>query len=345
MRNYARRLTSVTAAVLAALALGTVPATADTGTGPSCQDEFVPVSLAAGAPATYVAYGRLCLPANTTTPDTVQVLVAGITYDHTYWDLPGANSYTAAAANAGFATFAVDRIGTGRSSHPLGALVDITSNTFVVHEVIQALRSGLPGAPSFGRVVLVGHSYGSWVAWFESSQYRDVDGVILSGISHYVNLTAPLRLLPRLYPADLDPAFQGAGLDPTYETTEPGQRQAMFDDPGVVASALVAFDEAHKQTVTAAEIAEFPLVITLPLDIRAPVLLANGSQDPLFCGLGGADCSSAQGLIDTEGPRLGAQVPAIQAYILAGAGHDLNYAPNAPDWFAAAQRWIGTKVG
>lgn len=340
----ARRLASVAAAALAALAIVGTPATADGTAGQSCQDELVPVSLAAGEPATYVAYGRLCVPAGAT-PDTVQVLVAGITYDHTYWDLPGANNYTAAANAAGFATFAVDRIGTGRSSHPLGALVDIGSNTFVVHEVIQALRAGLAGEPRFGRVVLVGHSYGSWVSWYETSTYDDVDGVILSGISHYINLTAPVRLLPRLYPAFLDPAFQGDGLDPSYETTEPGQRQVMFDDPGPVDPALVAFDEAHKQTVTLTEVAEFPLIITHPLDIRVPVLLANGSADPLFCGLGGADCSSAQGLIDTEGPRLGARVPSIQAYILPGAGHDLNYAENAPAWFAAAQQWTGSAVG
>lgn len=339
-----RRFTSVTVAFLATLALGATPATADGQQAPACHDEFVPVALAAGEPLDYQVYGRLCLPPGPP-PDTVQLLVPGITYDHTYWDLPGANSYTAAAIGAGFATFAMDRIGTGLSSHPFGALVTIDSNAFAVHQVITALRSGLDGSPPFRRLVLVGHSYGSWTAWYETSDYHDVDGVVLSGISHYINLTAPARLLPRLYPAFLDPAFQGAALDPSYLTTLPDQRYSMFDDPGPVDPALIAFDEAHKQTVTVGEIDEFPLILVHPLDIEAPVLLTNGSDDPLFCGLGGADCSTAQGLIDSERDRLGAHVPSIDAYILAGAGHDLNYAVNASDWFAAAQRWVGTVVG
>lgn len=344
MRDRVRRLTSVAVAFLTTLAVGVLPATAAGQSAPACQDVYLPVSLAGDEPATYDVYGQLCLPAGAT-PDTVQLLLPGMTYDHTYWDLPGANSYTAAALGAGFATFALDRIGTGRSSHPLGTLVTVDSNAYVAHEVVQALRAGAGGGPGFSRVVLVGHSYGSWVSWFEASFYHDVDDVILSGISHYINLTAPTRLLTRLYPAALDPAFQGQGLDPTYLTSLPGQRYTMFDDPGPVDPALVAFDEAHKQTVTAGEIDDFPLILAQPLDIRVPVLLANGEDDQLFCGAGGADCGTPQGLIASEGDRLGPDVPSIAAYILPGAGHDLNYAVNAPDWFAAAQNWVGAVRG
>ena len=340
MRDRVRRLMSVAVAFLATVAVSARPATAAEPSAPACQDVYLPVSLASGEPVSDYVYGQLCRPAGAT-PDVVQLLLPGMTYDHTYWDLAGANSYTAAALGAGFATFALDRIGTGRSSHPLGALVTIDSNAYVAHEVVQALRSGAGGEPGFSRVVLVGHSYGSWVSWYEASFYHDVADVILSGISHYINLTAPTRLLPRLYPAALDPAFQGQGLDPSYLTSLPGQRYTMFDDPGPVDPALVAFDETHKQTVTAGEIADFPLILAQPLDIRVPVLLANGSDDQLFCGLGGADCTTPQGLIASEQNRLGPDVPSIDAYILPGAGHNLNYAVNAPDWFAAAQHWVG----
>jgi hypothetical protein len=33
-------------------------------------------------------------------------------------------------------------------------------------------------------------------------------------------------------------------------------------------------------------------------------------------------------------------VPRVDAYVLAGAGHDLNQVPNAGDYFAATQAWI-----
>jgi pimeloyl-ACP methyl ester carboxylesterase len=42
--------------------------------------------------------------------------------------------------------------------------------------VIQAIRDGritAPGGHPFAKIVYVGHSYGSWVGWYEVSQYND----------------------------------------------------------------------------------------------------------------------------------------------------------------------------
>ncbi|AHH98139.1 alpha/beta hydrolase [Kutzneria viridogrisea] len=337
------RRTALIALTSLTLALTAVPAAH--AASASCREVDLPVSLTRGQAAGEHVHGRLCQPAGSH-PRTVQLLLPGLTYDHTYWDLPdredtGRYSYTRAATAAGAATFALDRIGTGASSHPTGLAVTVDSNAFVVHQVVAALRSGAVDPAGFGSVVLVGHSYGSWVSWYEASDYQDVDAVVLSGISHQINLTAPVRLLPNFYPAALDHAFTGRGLDPTYLTSQPGQRYMMFADPAPVDPALRAYDEAHKQTVTAGEIANFPLILVRPLDIRVPVLLVNGTEDRLFCGVpGGADCSSAQALTAAERPRLGGRVPSVDAFVLPGSGHDLNEAPNARDWFAVAQRWI-----
>lgn len=319
----------------------------------TCRDVTIPVAMSEGAPADRTVYGRWCIP--TGGARVVQLLLPGMTYDHTYWDLPDAGgrpySYTAVANQAGTATLALDRIGIGRSSHPLGLTVTIDVNAFIAHQVIQTLRSGLAGASGYRKVVLVGHSYGSWISWYESTNWHDADAVIFSGISHSVNATAPLRLLPRLVPAALDPGLsrqasdQGWALDATYLTSQPGQRQAMFHDPGPVDPALLAFDEAHKQTVTAGEIANFPLILAHPLDVRVPVLLANGTRDPLFCGLLAVDCSTAGSLVAAERPHLGPHVPSVDGFVLPGAGHNLNYAPNAQDFFTAAQTWITRHTG
>jgi hypothetical protein len=92
------------------------------GSGPG-----VPVGTALGRQQVLV---KLCLPTGKPTPATVQVLVHGITYDHRYWNIadpadPQGDRYSweAAAAKAGYATVAIDRIGAGASTHPPSTLV------------------------------------------------------------------------------------------------------------------------------------------------------------------------------------------------------------------------------
>ncbi|WP_395842690.1 alpha/beta hydrolase [Cystobacter fuscus] len=334
------------------------PGTPVLAAGRNCQDNLIAVALAPGLHKDQQVFTRLCLPEGPP-PATVQVLVHGITYTHLYWDFPDPTggtarySYVNAALEAGFATLAMDRIGGGASSRPLGALVTIESNAYVVHQVIQALRAGAvrgpTGAIGFEKVVLVGHSYGSFTAWYEATDYQDVDGVILSGVSHTFQPTAPLNVLLPLRPAFLDPAFFGQGYDPTYLTTVPSSRQITFYAPGKADPAVIALDERTKSTLTLTEFSLFPLVLARPLDIQVPVLLANGSRDTLFCGPtltpGGNLCADAQTLLALEAPRLGPRVPCAEAWVLPGAGHMLNTLLDAPQWFAVAQEWSTRLVG
>lgn len=95
------------------------------------------------------------------------------------------------ATAAGYAVLNLDRIGIGRSDHPPAAAITIESNAYVVHQIVQALRGGSLVVPSFGRVrtervALVGHSLGSLISMQEAATYDDVDGVVLTGISHTV---------------------------------------------------------------------------------------------------------------------------------------------------------------
>ena len=59
----------------------------------------------------------------------------------------------------------------------------------------------------------------------------------------------------------------------------------------------------------------------------------------------GADCSSADALLAGERPYYGPDVPSLRAYVLPDAGHDLNMAIDAPDYFTTVQRWIDQNVG
>ncbi|MQA14618.1 MAG: hypothetical protein GEV09_10720 [Pseudonocardiaceae bacterium] len=92
-----------------------------------------------------------------------------------------------------------------------------------------------------------------------------------------------MLLLPASYPAAADPEFAGRALDPGYLTSLPGTRYEQFDGPAQVDPAVLAYDEAHKSTVTATELANYPLILNRPLDVRVPVFLVAGKLDSLFC--------------------------------------------------------------
>jgi pimeloyl-ACP methyl ester carboxylesterase len=137
----------VTTAAAALLTVIALPATAAAAQTPVCRDVKVPVTLVPGTPADQTIYGQLCSPAGGPSK-VLQVLVHGVTYDHHYWDLPGFGgrySYVRYMAAAGYSTLAIDRIGSGRSSHPPGALITAVSNADVLHQAPEeSWRRGQP---------------------------------------------------------------------------------------------------------------------------------------------------------------------------------------------------------
>ncbi|HZO75444.1 MAG TPA: hypothetical protein VFB60_24790 [Ktedonobacteraceae bacterium] len=137
---------------------------------------------------------------------------------------------------------------------PSGLLtVAMSTNAYVVHEVVQALRCGSIGTQPFTQVLLVGHSLGSAISWIEASTYHDVNGVIISGLLHLVNATNVASVVTTLYAATLDPRFAADAFNLNYAgylTTKPRTRGQSFyylpnADPQVIAT-----DEATKETVT-----------------------------------------------------------------------------------------------
>lgn len=301
------------ALTLAALPAIASPAAATTIT---CTDSFLPVSLGPGQPADQQVFVELCLPASAT-PGTVQLLVHGCLYNHQYWNFPdpaggtGRYSYVAAALNTGYATLSFDMIGNGQSSHPPSIDVTVAAGVWVIHQIVQALRHGQINGPSgpvaFGKVIEVSWSFGTFFAWLEVSQYSDVDAAIFTGATHHIAFQFPfLSALLHLYPADLDPQFFGK-YDPGYQTTQPGARQGIFYQPGLFDPAVAAYDEAHKDLMTATELAAFPAALATPLNIRVPVLVALGGSDPLFCSPLATDCSSPAAMAAQEGTLLGAR--------------------------------------
>jgi pimeloyl-ACP methyl ester carboxylesterase len=316
---------------------------------PHCRETTVPVALAQGQAAQYTIFGELCLPpgANPHDVQTVHLAVHGATYSHLYnaWPLePGTYSYADALMKAGYAVFTFDRIGIGQSSHPAGASVTIDANAFVVHQLVQGLRSGSIGRTAFRRVVLVGHSLGSITSLAEASAYHDVDGVVLTGISHAVTSSAANAL--QFVQANQDPRFAGQNLDDDYMTTVPGTRGSAFYYLPVTDPRVLALDEATKETVTTAELNSFgpTLAPATSLAIHVPVLIVNGQFDQLVCGDGFAICVSGAALAAAEAPFFAPEA-CLQTVVTPRSGHDLNLEPSAPATYAAIRAWSDAYVG
>jgi pimeloyl-ACP methyl ester carboxylesterase len=330
------------------LAPAPVTALAAGSGGPTCRDYSVPVAIADGGPPEALLFGQLCY-VGTRMPNTIQLLVHGITTNHLYWDFPFDNdyySYVRAVTAAGYATFNVDRLGAGASSRPASPDVNISSGTTALHSLIQQLRSGAAVGHPFKRVLWVGHSFGSVLAWTEVSRYRDVDGVIVTGALHKSSPSfVQNALVSAAVPANLDPHFAGLGLDPGYLTTISGTRANLFYFAPTTDPRVVAVDEANKDTVTLAELAtglplfQGPPPSTSPSrQINVPVLDVIGQRDSVFCAADAVDCSSPDSVQRVEAPYYSAQAK-LRIVVVPATGHDLNLHLTAPLWYTVALAW------
>ena len=320
-----------------------------TAAQPVCHPVKLPVGISSLTPESYTVRGTLCTPGGTATPATVQVLVPGATYSDVYWDFPydpAKYSYERAMLGAGYATLNFDPLGFGISSHPLSALVSMQTQAYVVHQVIQAARNGIVGL-KFPHVIVVAHSMGTAVAWREAAAYHDEDGLIATGNSHRPSLVKVLEDSAMLYPAFLDPRFKRSHLDPGYLTTVPGKRGELFYNRADASPAVIAEDEATKDTITAAYLVTYSGE-DVDLDtsrIHVPVLTAVGQDDGLMCTSPGAgDCSTSSAYLRSEAPFYSPQ-SCLQAYVLPEAGHDIDLSLNNQLFFQVAERWANRWVG
>jgi pimeloyl-ACP methyl ester carboxylesterase len=312
----------------------------------SCSVHTLPVRIADPGPASQSMWGQLCYRGNHE-PGTVQLLVPGATYNHLYWNFPygdGYYSYVDAATAAGYATFDVDRIGEGSSSHPPSTELDLTAGAVALHDAITALRSGAVGGHAFSRVIAVGHSIGSFETWIEAARYHDVNAVIVTGALHALS-PGIAAVEGALYPAADDPKFAGSGLDSGYLTSLPGTRESIFYDPRTTNPAVVATDEANKDTVTVPELVSATSIIGLPPaqqpsdQITVPVLSVVGEDDALFCaGVTAYNCASAQSVRSFESPYYspGAHLKVV---VIPDTGHDLALSTTAPVTDAVMIGW------
>lgn len=349
MRIFAfRSLSRSAAGLLFALAIaGLVPGSAAAKEGGlRCEELSFDVNVAPGDPTVYNVFGVLCSRGSIHNK-TIQIALHGATYSHLYWDWPyqpETYSYVRRATAAGYAVLNLDRIGIGRSDHPASADVTIESNAFVVHQIVQALRGGNLIVHAFGRiradrVALVGHSLGSVISIQEAGTYGDVDGVVLTGVSHTIT-PALGDVLSSLYPASLDPRFAGRNIPDGYLTSLPGSRTVFYYLPSVD-PAVLALDEQTKETVTVDELNTAVPALGLSTSIHVPVLVVVGDFDGAFCN---PPTCSASGSLATE-PGFYPADACAEAVAIPNAGHDLNLHFQAPLTYDVVLDWMDRRVG
>jgi len=341
-------------AALLIIASAARPAHADNDDRVSCQRYAeIPVALASGQPAKYTVSGELCATEDERRAGTtVQLLIHGATYNHKYWDFGRFDgtrySYARDIAAHGFPAFALDEIGAGDSSHPPSEQLTTDAAAHVAHEIVQGLRSGFITGIPFGKVIIMGHSLGSVVVWEEAINYRDVDGVIVTGAAH--SITTKFLTSNALYPADKDPRFAHTGLDAGYLTTIPGTRTELYFVAPDFNPAILPVDEERKDLVAATELnTGLPIVTsTATLAIHVPVLTIVGGNDFTTCGPnpqgGNFDCSSGAIAATQEAPFYSRDAR-IHACIVPGSGHDVSLAVDHDLQVADAAAWSAAFVG
>jgi pimeloyl-ACP methyl ester carboxylesterase len=307
----------------------------------------LPVSPAGRPPGDWHVAGDLYLP--TGASSTVQVLLPGLTYDRRYWTLPGPYNYAEHMCRAGYAVLALDRIGTGDSSRPPSEQVNTDNHAHVLHQIVQALRSGRIGGTAFERVVTVGHSYGSGIAIVEAARHRDVDGVVVSGMLHATtHLYEEVRAFFHHASQDpvLGPKAPDGGWPEWYMTQRPGLRARMLEHAEAIEPALSEHNELIKSTATLGEGESLPLTYETELSraVKVPVLVVVGEHDALFSGEQVAFAAEAGQVHEFE-QSFYATEARLETRILPGAGHSLNLHRNAADWFEETRDWMDRRVG
>jgi pimeloyl-ACP methyl ester carboxylesterase len=336
------------AGLLCALALAMlVPASAGAEQGGlRCEEVTFDVTLTPSDATVYSVFGVLC-SRGSLEHKTVQITLHGATYSHLYWDFPfqpETYSYLRRATAAGYAVLNLDRIGIGQSDHPPAAEVTIGANAHVVHQIVQELRGGDRIVPAFGRiqadrVVLVGHSLGSVISIQEAATYGDVDGVVLTGVSHTVT-PALNDILTSLYPANLDPLFAGRNIPDGYLTSLPGLRGVFYYAPSAD-PLVIAIDDQTKETVTTAELDTAVAGLFQSGGVHVPAFVIVGDFDAAFCA---PPTCSASGSLAAEASFFPADA-CVETAAIAGAGHDLNLQFQAQEAYDAVLSWLDRRVG
>jgi pimeloyl-ACP methyl ester carboxylesterase len=254
------------------------------------------------------------------TSPTAILLMHGLSYTKEAWDFPG-YSVAQKLAAAGYATFAIDRLGYGESKLANGYNVTHEAYADMAHQIVGQLRR-----QGFQHVVLGGHSAGAGTTELEAGLYGDVDAIIPMGWHH-----RPSNQLGQdFFTGDYVRAAEG---NYEYFLGTPQHRAEMFytatADPAVVeADTKAAVDTPSGEIFS---IGKQPSRLVVG-NIKVPVFLQFGDSDRLF------EVQYAQ--MHAEEFR---SSPSVTVDIVKDAGHTFMLTKNGPAGIDHIVDWLRSR--
>lgn len=342
----------------------------------ACPSFMVPVAVPGVQDAQI--YGELCLPSGSV-PSTVMVLVHTTGANHNYWDPPSNNySFVRAANSAGYATFNLDRLGSGLSTKPANAsLVTVASLTDAVDQVVELLKAGGIGGIAFPKAIWVGSSYGAAYGWAEATRHPGrINGFVFTSIMHLTKDSFMLNeVLPNIaQPVGCDPNNPGDPGDPIFKrrnvacgyisTRLGAMEHVYFYGPGAVPGYVPQgqWDAMIRDVVPLPLLLEslavfggivgfpphfepMPVETDYARNVTVPSLIVVGDRDQIFCKRpgdpDGLQCDAGS-ILAYEAPYYGV-TPDV--YVPSGAGHAFTLHQSAPAAFQAILAWADARVG
>ncbi|KAK3328710.1 Alpha/Beta hydrolase protein [Apodospora peruviana] len=312
--------------------------------------------------STFTIRGTYCIPpSHIPAQDTLEILLHGITYNKTMWtgygfasnrdpSSPlGTNYYNwhHHANTRGYATLAIDRLGHGANPDrpdPL-SVVQPQIQVDLLQALLTSVRSSSCPAVNplhtiYGKVVLVGHSWGSYLSVGLAKQFPTsplVDALVLTGFSTTIN--ASVLTASEFVPAALQDPERFPGHAYGYATMARAAKRLTYYG-GEYDPAIPAFDFAYKDTVTAGEAGAFVAVLDggSAVGFSKPVLVVTGAEDKVLCKFRDVTCAeilnkSRKWFPDVKGD-------AYEYLSVAETGHDLTLHYSAPETFEQVHDWL-----
>ena len=204
------------------------------------------------------------------TSPTAILLMHGLSYTKEAWDFPG-YSYAQKLAEAGYAVFAIDRLGYGESLLADGYRVTHEAYADMAHQIIGQLRK-----MGFAHVVLGGHSAGAGTTELEAGLYNDADAIMALGWHHRPSNQLGQDFFTGDYPRAAQDSYE-------YFLGSPGHRAEMFYTPDADRDVVAADTERAVLTPSGEiiSIGKQPSRLVVG-NIKVPVFLQFGDQDRLF---------------------------------------------------------------
>jgi pimeloyl-ACP methyl ester carboxylesterase len=248
------------------------------------------------------------------------VLMHGLSYTKETWDFPG-YSVAQKIAAAGYAVFAIDRLGYGESKLENGYQVLHESYAGQANQIVQRLRK-----EGFEHVVLGGHSAGAGATELEAGAFADVDAIMALGWHH-----RPSNQLGQdFFTGDTPRALQD---DYEYFLDTPKHRAEMFYEPDAD-SAVVEADTKAAVLTPSGEILTInkqPSRFVVG-KINVPVFLQFGEKDRLF---------------EVEYAKMHAEEfrssPSVTVDIVPGAGHTFMLTKNGIAGTERLVNWLRSR--